>query len=157
MKIADEKRLAREKGEQREEHLSTMPTLPQDISKESPELSEPDPFFPFTSSVVRDTNHDGNTDFWMFANKEKTIRTEVDLNYDSKVDMWGIFDENGRLIMGKKDTNYDGKVDVVNYYKGGELEKVGVDANFDGVLDWWQYYEQGIAVKSVQDRSFKKK
>lgn len=122
-----------------------------------------------------DLNRDGKPDVWTYTvttkgadgkEVERTVRKELDLNFDGKVDVTRYYDEKEQIEREMSDMDYDGKVDVVDYYeKGiivrkerftnttsskprvivyyekGKIARKEEDLNGDGKIDYWEYWE----------------
>ena len=102
-----------------------------------------------------DLNRDTLPDAYQFAQVKDgeliVVRKEVDVNFDGKIDLVRMFDENGELITERLDTDFDGRVDVVNVFESGNLARKEYDTNFDSVTDLWRYFEGGVIARKEAD------
>src|SRR5688500_4790404 len=73
-----------------------------------------------------DLNHDKKPDVWSFTVKgkdaegkdiDKLVRKELDINWDSKVDISRVYGENEQVERESMDLDFDGKIDQVNFYE----------------------------------------
>ncbi|HNW81668.1 MAG TPA: hypothetical protein PKG52_02140 [bacterium] len=78
----------------------------------------------------------------------------MDLNRDTKIDVWRYFDETGAVSKEEIDLDFDGKIDVTDYYVNGIVRKKELDFQFDEKTDTWKTYdEKGILVLIEVDQS----
>ena len=88
--------------------------------------------FDDTDRVIRkfDTNRDGDPDIWKIfkkvkdeAGKEIEVleRSELDLNFDRKIDLWRFYNPKGELVREEMDLDFDGKIDVAVIYENGKI------------------------------------
>lgn len=78
----------------------------------------------------------------------------MDLNRDTKIDVWRYFDENGAVSKEEIDLDFDGKIDVADYYVNGIVRKKEIDFQFDEKTDTWKSYdEKGILILIEVDQS----
>lgn len=116
------------------------------------------------SQVVQtyDLNNDGQGDVWDYfvipdtAEPEDRltddgkllVQKELDINFDTKIDIRKSYDRGGNLVEEEMDLDFDGSMDAVNRYQGGVLMIREMDMNFDGKMDVWKHYENGrLAIK----------
>lgn len=102
-----------------------------------------------------DLNRDTLPDAYQFAQVKDgeliVVRKEVDVNFDGKIDLVRMFDENGELTIERLDTDFDGRVDVVNFFDSGALSRKEYDTNFDSRTDLWRYFEGGVIARKEAD------
>ena len=134
-----------------------------------------------------DINKDGTPDMVHVFKKisddktgENSLRIYVkmmDLNRDSKFDMWRFFDlETGAIAKEELDFDFDGKIDRTDYFSAGVVRrsefdsqfdenpdiiksfdekgvvvKVESDQNGDGKIDYWEYYKNGVLERIEKD------
>lgn len=78
----------------------------------------------------------------------------MDLNRDTKIDVWRYFDETGAVSKEEIDLDFDGKIDVADYYVNGIVRKKELDFQFDERTDTWKSYdEKGILILIEIDQS----
>jgi len=66
----------------------------------------------------------------------------MDLNRDTKIDVWRFFDENGAVVKEELDLDFDGKIDAVDYYLNGIVRRREVDFQFDEKTDIWKHFDE---------------
>lgn len=66
----------------------------------------------------------------------------MDLNRDTKIDVWRFFDEKGAVTKEELDLDFDGKIDAVDYYLSGIVRRREVDFQFDEKTDVWKYFDE---------------
>ena len=118
-----------------------------------------------SSEVERyDLNGDGKADvtsiFAMIgggeenSNAEKRrvlARKEIDVNFDSKVDVRQFFTDAGDLLREEMDLDFDGKTDAIDYYAKGVRTSREMFLNFVEQPSMWKFYEDGKLIRSEQD------
>ena len=78
----------------------------------------------------------------------------MDLNRDTKIDVWRYFDETGAVSKEEIDLDFDGKIDVADYYVNGIVRKKELDFQFDEKTDTWKNYdEKGMLILIEVDQS----
>jgi hypothetical protein len=134
-----------------------------------------------------DLNKDGSPDIIHVSKKvlnekkgEVSLLTYVkmmDLNHDSKIDLWRFFDlESGVVSKEELDLDFDGKIDRTDYYINGVVRRSEFDFQFDesadivksfdekgilieiesdqsgnGKTDYWEYYRNGVLERIEKD------
>lgn len=107
-----------------------------------------------------DLNGDGKPDVWTYtvkakgpdgAERERTVRKELDINFDGKVDLTQYFDERENKVREAMDLDFDGKVDAVYFFEKGVNVRREEDVNGDGKPDVFKYYEKGKLVRKERD------
>ena len=93
-----------------------------------------------------DSNGDQLADIWVHTLGKYTKKTEIDTDYDGKVDQtnWLYLPEKGGNKRLEMDTNGDEKIDGWQYYEKDKIIKYKIDTNFDGKVDVI-YYMDGLA------------
>lgn len=78
----------------------------------------------------------------------------MDLNRDTKIDVWRYFDETGAVSKEEIDLDFDGKIDVADYYVNGIVRRKELDFQFDENTDTWKNYdEKGVLILIEIDQS----
>jgi antitoxin component YwqK of YwqJK toxin-antitoxin module len=76
----------------------------------------------------------------------------MDLNRDTKIDVWRFFDENGAVIKEELDLDFDGKIDASDYYLNGIVRRREIDFQFDEKTDVWKHFdEKGMLILIESD------
>lgn len=109
--------------------------------------------------VVADTNRDQKPDVWkLYQSQEQggqklQILTckQVDLNYDSKLDVVYHYDQGGALTFEEFDLDFDGRFDLWSYYQNGKKIREEMDTNYDRRHDFTKYYENEKLVRIERD------
>jgi hypothetical protein len=86
---------------------------------------------------------------------EQLVSTELDSNFDGKVDIWTWFDASGEKTKEAFDLDFDGRPDVIRYYEKGVLVR---KETFHGRSDrpsQVAHYEGGVKVRVERDDSGK--
>ena len=118
-----------------------------------------------TAEVERyDLNGDGKADvtsvFAMLGGGEENpnaekrrvlARKEIDVNFDSKVDVRQFFSDGGDLLREEMDLDFDGKTDAIDYYAKGVRTSREMFLNFVEQPSMWKFYEDGKLIRSEQD------
>lgn len=103
-------------------------------------------FWAYNTPVTEDgidMNGDGVLDErWIFRDN-RISKTEVDRNYDSKVDIVYYFDRRGILKEAKYDDNFDGIYETEYKYRDGLTHSQDSDLNQDGNVDYRASYKYG--------------
>ena len=79
------------------------------------------------------------------------VRKEVDLNWDSKIDVRTWFTADGAIEKEEMDGDFDGRVDWIDHYKGGRRVMSEVDTDYNGAMDLFKYYENGKLRRKERD------
>ena len=90
-----------------------------------------------------DMNDDGVLDEKWIYRDNRISKTEVDRNFDSKVDVVYYFDRRGVLKEAKYDDNFDGIYETEYIYKDGLTHFQRSDLNQDGNVDYRASYKYG--------------
>jgi len=108
----------------------------------------------------KDTNTDEKPDVWVYAVEERgadgearqrTVRKELDINWDGRVDITTYYDARGEREREAMDLDFDGKVDSVFFYEKGVNVRRERDLDGDGKPDVWVYYEKGKLARKERD------
>ncbi|MFW2438017.1 MAG: DUF2007 domain-containing protein [Arenicellales bacterium] len=97
---------------------------------------------PVTEEGV-DVNGDGVLDEKWIYRDNRISRTEVDRNFDSKVDLVYHFDRNGVLKEARHDDNFDGIYETSYTYRYGLAHSRHSDLNQDGDIDYKALFKYG--------------
>lgn len=107
-----------------------------------------------------DVNGDKKADVWTYTVKAKgadgkeidrLARKELDINWDGKVDISNVYDENEKLVKESLDLDFDGKVDQVNFFEKGVIVRKERDLSAAGHPTLWLFYEKGKLVRKERD------
>lgn len=99
-----------------------------------------------------DLNYDGVKDLIvMYDNLGRTIRDEIDLDKDGKIDIVSTYAD-GKVVKQEIDTNSDGLVDRVRFLEGEVPIRLEADTDGDRRIDYWEYYEDGKLVRIGMDK-----
>ena len=121
-----------------------------------------------TSSVRERTTGDGNLivevdldgdnhpDIYNYFRKldgdgRLLLRKEMDLNQDTRIDVWSFFTETGELEREEMDGDFDGNIDWIDHYQGGKRVMSEIDTQNAGRFDLFKYYEQGKIRRKERD------
>ena len=105
------------------------------------------------SVKMMDLNHDSKIDVWRYFNEETgaVVKEELDLDFDNKVDRIDYF-IGGLVVRSEFDFQFDEKADIIkNYDETGQLIAIEFDQNGDGKIDYWEYYRNGVIEKIEKD------
>ena len=97
---------------------------------------------PVTEDGV-DVNGDGVLDEKWIYRDNRISKTEVDRNFDRKVDIVYFFDRRGILKEATFDDNFDGVFETVYKYKDGLTHSRNSDLNQDGNVDYRASFKYG--------------
>ncbi|MBC7700019.1 DUF2007 domain-containing protein [Aquabacterium sp.] len=98
------------------------------------------------STEGRDNNGDGVLDeHWQFSASGRHLSTEVDHNFDQRIDLINTIDGHGQLVRSDSDEDFDGVMDTHIHYKHNNPEVAEVDLDGDGVTDVRTLYRDGVA------------
>lgn len=98
-----------------------------------------------TSADGIDYNGDGVLDErWTLSPSGTLLETQVDRNFDGKVDYVIHFDAAGHTESADADDNFDGVFETHHHYRNGNVDRSEVDTNGDGLPDLKSYYANGI-------------
>jgi antitoxin component YwqK of YwqJK toxin-antitoxin module len=74
----------------------------------------------------------------------------MDLNRDTKIDVWRFFDDNGAVIKEELDLDFDGKIDATDHYLNGIVRRREVDFQFDEETDIWKHFDEKGALMLIE-------
>ena len=97
------------------------------------------------SVKMMDLNHDSKVDVWRYFNEETgaVAKEELDLDFDNSIDRVDYF-IGGVVRRSEYDFQFDEKPDIIKSYdEAGQLIAIESDQNGDGVMDYWEYYKNG--------------
>jgi hypothetical protein len=94
------------------------------------------------SVEAMDLNKDDKPDQWAYKGADTTVRTERDMNFDGRVDLWQHLDESGNVVEEEMDLDLDGRIDVVAYYKDGVVTRKAMSVNFDDNFSIIKFYSK---------------
>ncbi len=98
------------------------------------------------STEGQDNNGDGILDdHWQFSASGRHLSTEMDRNFDQRIDAISTFDGHGQLLRFDSDEDFDGVMDTHIHYKHNNPEVAEVDLDGDGVADVRTLYRDGVA------------
>ena len=100
------------------------------------------------STYTDDYNHDGKPDHFYTYRDGRISKSEVDRNFDGRIDQWEFYDHEGRPEHAESDENFDGRPDVWYFYENGSLVRSERDTDFNGQPDWFSFFRNGILVRS---------
>lgn len=90
-----------------------------------------------------DMNGDGVLDeIWIYRDN-RISKTEVDRNFDNKIDIVYYFDRRGILKEAKFDDNFDGIYETEYIFKYGLTHSQSSDLNQDGNVDYRAFFKYG--------------
>jgi hypothetical protein len=90
-----------------------------------------------------DLNYDSRVDIVYHYDRDGVISfEEFDLDFDGRFDLWTYYQQ-GKKVREEMDTNYDRRPDFTKYFENDKLVRIERDTNNDGRVDEWQYYENG--------------
>jgi len=101
-----------------------------------------------------DLNHDGRSDLVSVYERESTTLScrQADFNFDSRIDAYFFYGEQGELVREQFDLDYDGRIDAGRLYEEGVLTVDEQDVDRDGYVDAWRRYEKGRLLRIETDR-----
>ncbi len=85
--------------------------------------------------------------------KRVLARTDLDVNFDTKVDMRQFFNQDGVMVREEMDLDFDGKTDAVDFYAEGAIVRRESFLNFNEKPSIWKFYEEGRLVRKERDES----
>ena len=89
---------------------------------------------PVTNDGI-DYNDDGQLDEkWTYINN-RISKTELDRNFDGKIDLIYKYDRRGLIEFGEADDDFNGEFETKHYYRLGNTTKSEIDTNGDGFYD----------------------
>jgi hypothetical protein len=99
------------------------------------------------STEGKDNNGDGVLDeHWRFSASGRHLSTEVDRNFDQRIDAVTTLDGQGHLVRFDEDEDFDGVMDTHIHYDQHDNPELGeVDLDGDGVTDVRTLYRDGVA------------
>ena len=84
--------------------------------------------------------------------KERLLaRSEMDVNFDGKIDMRQMFNKDGAMIREEMDLDFDGNTDAIDYYRDGKINKREIFAGFTKQVSTWKFYEDGALIRKERD------
>jgi hypothetical protein len=105
-----------------------------------------------------DVDGDGQPNVRHALEGERRVCTELDLNFDSKMDVTRFYEEDGETPEREEyDYDFDGLIDEVLTYEGGALVKRELDTNFDHRVDTWILCQAGYVIRVERDRRMRGK
>lgn len=92
-----------------------------------------------------DNNGDGQLDEkWHFVD-DRLTKTEVDRNFDGKMDYISEFNRKGVVTESQADDNFDGVFESTGYYRGGNIRQSRSDTTGDGFDNYRVEFKNGLA------------
>jgi hypothetical protein len=106
--------------------------------------------------VEVDLDGDGKPDIYNYYRQldgggRLLLRKEMDLNQDTRIDVWSIYTETGDLEREEMDGDFDGNIDWVDHYQGGKRVMSEIDTQNTGRFDLFKYYEAGKIRRKERD------
>ena len=95
-----------------------------------------------------DYNRDGRPDCFYFYRNNQIVRSEIDHNFDGRIDEKLFFDAEGKPQSAEMDKNLDGRPDEWLAYENGSVASSRSDSDFNGRADWFSSYKHGVLVRS---------
>lgn len=94
----------------------------------------------------QDDNGDGVIDeHWRLSASGRHLSTEVDRNFDQRIDAVSTLDGDGHVVRFDADEDFDGVMETHVYYKHNNPELAEVDLDGDGAADVRTLYRDGVA------------
>lgn len=88
------------------------------------------------------------------APKQRVLaRTDLDVNFDGKVDMRQFFNDDAVMVREEMDLDFDGRIDAIDFYLEGAIYRREVFLNFNEKPSIWKFYELGKLVRKERDES----
>ena len=84
-----------------------------------------------------DANGDGTPDIRHHVSGGKRTCSEIDMNFDGRVDVARFYAGDGSVKLEQHDFDFDGKLDEQAHFAGGALKTKELDTNYDGLIDTW--------------------
>jgi hypothetical protein len=85
-----------------------------------------------------DVNNDGKPDIVHHVDGGKRTCSEIDMNFDGKVDVYRFYADDGKTVAFEQhDYDFDGRLDEQTFFEAGALKRKELDTNFDGLVDTW--------------------
>jgi hypothetical protein len=78
-------------------------------------------------------------------------RKEIDVNFDTKMDVKQFFSPDGALVREEMDLDFDSKIDAIDYYVDGVRVRREMYLNFVEKPSMWKDYENGKLVRKSKD------
>lgn len=101
-----------------------------------------------------DLNWDTKIDLWRYFGADGLVtKEEWDADYDGQIDETRFF-EAGAVVRSERDSNNDGHVDLTRFFKEGKLERKETDTNGDGKVDRWEYFAGRTIERIGVDKDF---
>ncbi|RZI81333.1 MAG: hypothetical protein EOP38_19630 [Rubrivivax sp.] len=101
---------------------------------------------PIKSNDGIDHDGDGQLDEkWYFSASGQALKTEIDRNFDGKVDYIALLNERGEVKEASSDDDFNGSLETRMHFKRGNAELAEVDTDGDGRADLRTLYEHGVA------------
>jgi hypothetical protein len=89
-----------------------------------------------------DTNKDGKTDTWTYAEGTRIDRIEIDRDWDGTIDRWEYYGPGNAITKVGSSARGDGSVDEWAFQRSdGSLERVETDTDRDGAVDKWEAFD----------------
>lgn len=98
---------------------------------------------PVTDSGI-DYNGDGKLDERWFYIDDRIHKTELDRNFDGKVDFIFRFNRNAILTSSKSDEDFDGRFETENYFNKGSIAWSKSDIDGDGFFEYQINFIHGV-------------
>jgi hypothetical protein len=102
---------------------------------------------PRTSDGI-DYNGDGRSDMIFRYAGSRPVSTDIDRNFDGKVDARWIFDIRGRESRYEEDDDFDGRFEWQSDVEEGNIVRSVLDADGDGRPEQVRYYLHGVITQA---------
>lgn len=106
--------------------------------------------------VEIDLNSDSKPDVFNYYRERSNaarllVRKELDMNLDGRIDIISHFDDTGALVREEMDGDFDGQFDWTDHYQNAKRVMSEADTNYDGKLDVFTYYDNGKPTRKERD------
>jgi hypothetical protein len=101
-----------------------------------------------------DVNNDGTPDIRHVLDNGRRRCTEIDMNFDGRVDVVRFFEADGQTLLREEhDFDFDGRFDQIAVYEAGQLTHKELDTNFNDRIDTWLWCQDGRVSRAERDRT----
>jgi hypothetical protein len=103
------------------------------------------------ADVWKHFNLEGGKDIPNAQRKRVLALKEMDVNFDTKVDMKIHYNKFGAVVKEVMDLDFDGKFDAIDYYTNGNLYKRELAMNFAAKANMWKFFSKGRMIRKERD------